>query len=274
MLYFLFSLIVIVASVLGALAGIGGGVIIRPALDAFNHYDSSNVTNFLSAFCVLAVALTSVIKNLISKTKIENYKSSIFLGIGAVIGGVAGQFLFDLVKQNSNKQILIIIQSVILILLLILVIVYMLFLKKRNLVLHIKNFILTIFIGLILGIISSFLGIGGGPINVAVLCLFFAMNMKQASINSLIIIIFSQCSKIIQSLITGQLLSVGAGNTNMDWMMLLVLIPVAVVGSLIGTYLNKKVPEKAILYVYIITMFGIIGINVYNIIINSLIIVG
>ena len=56
--------------------------------------------------------------------------------------------------------------------------------------------------------------------------------------------------------------------------MLLVLIPVAVVGSLIGTYLNKKVPEKAILYVYIVTMFGIIGINVYNIIINSLIIVG
>ncbi len=271
MYYFIFSLIVLLASTLGALAGIGGGVIIRPALDAFNYYENANICNFLSAFCVLAVALTSVTKRIITKQKIDNYTTSIFLGIGAVVGGVVGNFLFDLVKQASNKNWLIIIQSIVLILFLIFVIFYMLYLKKKNISLNVKNFMLKIVIGLCLGIVSSFLGIGGGPINVAVLCFFFSMNMKQSSINSLVIIIFSQTSKIVTALINGSLLS---PSTNMDWWMLLCLVPVAVVGSLLGSYLNKKVSEKAILYVYIASVFGIIALNLYNIVINSLILGG
>jgi len=93
------------------------------------------------------------------------------------------------------------------------------------------------------------------------------MSMKEASVGSLVVIIFSQSSKIIQSLIKGQLQTSFNGST---WALLGILVAVAVVGSLIGTFLNKKVPEKALLYVYIITMFGIIGINVYNIVIYSL----
>lgn len=147
----------------------------------------------------------------------------------------------------------------------------MLYLKKKNISLNVKNFMLKIVIGLCLGIVSSFLGIGGGPINVAVLCFFFSMNMKQSSINSLVIIIFSQTSKIVTALINGSLLS---PSTNMDWWMLLCLVPVAVVGSLLGSYLNKKVSEKAILYVYIASVFGIIALNLYNIVINSLILGG
>lgn len=267
MYYFIFSLIVMIAATLGSMAGIGGGVIIRPALDAFNYYENANIVNFLSSFCVLAVALTSVIKSLITKQKIDNYRASIFLGVGSIIGGILGNFLFDMVKANSNKNWLIIIQSIILILLLLFVVFYMLFLKKKGIALKINNFILIIVIGLLLGVISSFLGIGGGPINVAILCFFFSMNMKQAAINSLVIIIFSQTSKIITTLINGTLLS---SSTNMDWYMLLLLVPIAVIGSLLGSYLNKKVSEKAILYVYISTIFVIIAINAYNIVINSI----
>ncbi len=267
MYYFLFSLIVLVASTLGALAGIGGGVIIRPALDAFNYYQEPLIVNFLSAFCVLAVALTSVIKRIITKQKIDNYLTSIFLGIGAATGGVAGNYLFKLVKSASNKNWLVIIQSIVLILFLIFVIIYMLVLKKKGIQFKIKNWAIKILIGLFLGVASSFLGIGGGPINVAVLCFFFSMTMKESSINSLIIIIFSQTSKIIVALIDGSLLS---PSTNMDWWMLLCLVPIAVGGSLLGSWLNKKLSEKTILYVYIISVFVIIGINIYNIITNSL----
>ena len=107
-MYAIFSLIVLLASILGAMAGIGGGVIIRPALDAFNYFDNSIITNMLSAFCVLVVALTSVIKHLINKTKFKSL-STLYLGIGAVVGGILGQFLFNIVKNNSNKEILIIV---------------------------------------------------------------------------------------------------------------------------------------------------------------------
>ena len=35
--YFIFPIVVIIASIIGAIAGIGGGVIIRPVLDAFGY---------------------------------------------------------------------------------------------------------------------------------------------------------------------------------------------------------------------------------------------
>ena len=40
MYYFIFSFVVLIAIILGSLAGIGGGVIIRPALDAFNYFEN------------------------------------------------------------------------------------------------------------------------------------------------------------------------------------------------------------------------------------------
>lgn len=274
MYYFIFSIIVLISAVLGALAGIGGGVIIRPALDAINYFDKTSITNTISSFCVLFVALTSIGKRLISKNKFPNWKISLVLGIGAAAGGVLGQYLFSLVNSVSNKNILVIIQSSLLILLLIFVIIYMQFYQPKGVSLHIKNYIVILVIGLALGIISSFLGIGGGPINVAVLCLFFAMDIKEAAVNSLIVIIFSQVSKIIQSLIDGTLISLFdlnnlSANDQTWWIYLLVLIPVVVIGSLIGTYLNKKLSSKVIQILYIITMFVIIGINVYNIVSNA-----
>ena len=89
-----------IAATVGSLDGIGGGVIIRPALDAFNSYDNANIANFLSSFCVLAVALTSVIKSVITKQKIDKHKSSILSDDGSIIGGIIGNFLFDLVNTN------------------------------------------------------------------------------------------------------------------------------------------------------------------------------
>lgn len=264
--YIIFSLIVFIASTLGALAGIGGGVIIRPVLDATGHYDNALIVNFLSAFCVLAVALTSVLKKLIKKEKIDNYIVSLFLALGSVCGGIGGNFLFDLVKQASNRNVLVIIQSIVLILLLAFAIVYMLVFKKKGIEFNIQNKIVIVLIGLFLGLASSFLGVGGGPINVAVLCFLFSMDMKQSSINSLLIIVFSQTSKIITALINGSLLTSG----NMDWWMLLCLLPFAVCGSLLGSYINKKVNNETILKVYIIALFVIIAINIYNIVKSSI----
>lgn len=273
--YFLFSVIILLAATIGALAGIGGGVIIRPALDAFSYFENSSISNTISCFCVLFVALTSITKRVVSKEKIPNYKTSVLLGIGAAIGGVIGQFLFGLLKANSNKSILIIVQSIILIVLLIFVFIYMQFLNPKGICLNVSNPFMKVFIGLMLGIISSFLGIGGGPINVAVLALFFAMPIKESSVNSLIVIIFSQIAKISYSLCDGSLItlfnisSLNGVDKNW-WIFLLVLVPISIIGSLLGTFLNKKLPAKWISTLYIITIFIIIGINVYNIVIQSI----
>lgn len=278
--YILFPLIVLIASIVGAIAGIGGGVIIRPVLDAFGYFETADITNMISTFCVLFGTTTSIIRHIISKTKIENYKTSIFLGIGAVIGGIIGQFLFQIVKDNSNRNILIITQSSILILLLIFVIIYMQVFLPKGKQLHIKNFVLTSIIGIFLGICSTFLGIGGGPINVAVLLLFFGMDMKQASINSIITIVFSQISKVVMALIDGTLINlfnISSLPSEADqswWIFLIILVPISIIGSLIGTYFNKKLPNKGIEIVYTTTTVVIILINVYLIVANSIQLVG
>ena len=49
---------------------------------------------------------------------------------------------------------------------------------------------------------SSFLGIGGGPINLVVLFYFFSMETKTAAQNSLYIILFSQITSLLTTLIT------------------------------------------------------------------------
>ena len=55
----------------------------------------------------------------------------------------------------------------------------------------------------------------------------------------------------------------------MPWTVLLLMAPAAVIGGLIGTVINRKCSEKALLIVYDLTMAAIIGINVYNIVVNA-----
>lgn len=276
MYYFIFSFVVLIAIILGSLAGIGGGVIIRPALDAFNYFDESAITNMISTFCVLFGCATTVIKKIISKQKIDNYKTAISLGVGAVIGGVCGQLLFTFIEESSNKNILIITQSVILIILSIFSVVYMQFFKPKGKCLHLKNIIISLIIGIFLGISSSFLGIGGGPINVAILCLFFGMNMMEASINSTIVIVFSQVSKLVQTFIDGTFqklcnLESLSANDQTWWIFVLILVPISVIGSLIGSFIAKKCNEKALIYIYYFVNVLIVGINIYNIVSNALV---
>ena len=274
--YFIFPIVVIIASMIGAIAGIGGGVIIRPVLDAFNYFSVAEITNMISTMCVVFGTSTSIIRHVLSKSKIENFKISIYLGIGAVVGGVLGQYMFQFVKDASNRDVLIIIQSAILIALLIFVLIYMQLLLPKGKQLHIRNIFATLAIGLFLGICSTFLGIGGGPINVAVLLLFFGMSMKQAAINSLITIIFSQLAKIVMALIDGTfviLFSIDSLPTAADqswWIFLIILVPISIIGSLIGTWLNKKMSNKGVQIVYMATTIGIILINIYLIVMSSI----
>ena len=55
---------------------------------------------------------------------------------------------------------------------------------------------------ILLGIMTSFLGIGGGPINLVVLYYFFSMETKIAASNSLYIILFSQITSLLTTLVT------------------------------------------------------------------------
>ena len=112
-------------------------------------------------------------------------------------------------------------------------------------------------IGSLLGIMSSFLGIGGGPINLVVLGFFFGMDTKTAAANSLYIILFSQAASLIATLVT-------ASVPEFQVLALVLMVAGGIGGGIVGRLLNKKMDNKAVDKLFIGLMVLIVAICVYN----------
>ena len=113
-----------------------------------------------------------------------------------------GKQLFSTIAgMFPNPNTVGVVQSICLAIITIGTFVYTLF-KARIQGKHITNPEFCVIIGLVLGLMSSFLGIGGGPINLVVLFYFFSMETKTAAQNSLYIILFSQITSLLTTLIT------------------------------------------------------------------------
>ena len=199
--YLFYFLICIAATTLGAISGIGGGVIIKPVMDAVSGLDVATIS-FLSGCTVLAMSVVSVLRGS-GDVRIEPRRGTV-LAIGGAIGGIVGKILFDLVKQAfSNDGLVGTVQSVLMILLTFGVLIYVL---NRSIIktYNIQNDAACLTIGLGLGMMSAFLGIGGGPINLAVLYFCFSMGVKTAALHSLYIILFSQITSLVSTVCQGK----------------------------------------------------------------------
>lgn len=256
----LFGFIIAVsASVIGGICGIGGGVLIKPLLDITGIADPSQAS-FLSAVTVLAMTGYYTGKNLFTSEIKENsidYRAAIPLAVGASIGGVAGKMLFELIRANSSStDIAGAVQSMVLGILVIATLIYTL--KKSKIKsLKIEKYSVSIIIGLALGLLSSFLGIGGGPFNLAVLFFFFSMETKEAVQNSLFIILFSQISSLIYMIVCGKIPQV-------DMCMLLFMAAGGVAGGVLGKRIGKLIDGKTTDKLFVALMAVIIGICTYN----------
>lgn len=237
MSYLLYFLIAIAATTAGSMTGMGGGVIIKPLLDILGHYDVETI-GILSSITVFSMSLVSVGKQIYRKTKIP-YKIAIPLAIGSVAGGLIGQKLMDAaVSRLTSGKMVTVVQNVILSLLIILVIVYML--KKDHIpTLGLKGIVPSVGIGLFLGIISSFLGIGGGPINVAAIILVFSLDTKSATVCSILTILFSQVSKLLA-------VAASTGFAKYDLSILPVMVVGAIAGGFIGAGFTMRLSEKTV----------------------------
>ncbi len=253
----LFFLISFLASIIGAICGIGGGIIIKPALDVF-HVLSVSTISFLSGVTVLSMSFYSVVSAKLAGDTQVNAKSSAPLAIGGAAGGIIGKVGFELISaQFSDKDRVGAVQAICLLIITIGTLIYTLN-KNRIKTKHTANMALCICIGLILGIFSSFLGIGGGPINLIVLFYFFSMETKAAAQNSLFIIFFSQAASILKSLITHDV-------PTFEPLLLLLMILGGIAGAIIGRRINKKIDSNAVNKLFIMLMTIIIFICIYNI---------
>ena len=100
--------------------------------------------------------------------------------------------------------------------------------------------------------------IGGGPINLVVLFYFFSMDTKAAAQNSLYIILFSQITSFLQTVLTGKVPA-------FPIMALVIMVFGGLMGGFCGRIINKKMDSKMVDKLFICLMVVIIGINCYNI---------
>ncbi len=255
-MYIIFLLVSIFASLIGAICGVGGGIIIKPSLDALGILDVASIS-FLSGCTVLSMTLYSVVSSKIKKESRINFKVCTALAVGAVIGGVIGKTLFQMIwDQALNKDSVGFIQAVCLIVITVATLIYTLF-RKRIKTHDFDNPFITIVIGVVLGIMSSFLGIGGGPVNLIVLFYFFSMDIKEAAENSLYIILFSQMASLVSAIVTQTI-------PNVDLVVLGLMVVGGVLGGILGRGVNKKIQPHTVGKLFIGLMAVVIVINIYN----------
>lgn len=249
----LFALVVLFATIVGSISGIGGGVVIKPVMDAVFNLTSTQIS-FLSGTTVLTMTIVSLIK---ARDQFKLNTRVLMLAIGGAVGGILGKQLFDLIKVAAGNEAFVgLVQNIIMVLLTGAVFLYTL--KKESIVKKdYQSAVLSFLIGLFLGLVSAFLGIGGGPINIMILSYLFSFNTKESALVSLFIIFFSQVFSLVTSLITISI-------PDFDPYLLIMMMICAVIGSMMGRKFSKKMDNKAVDKLFMTLMLIIIMLSVFN----------
>jgi uncharacterized membrane protein YfcA len=258
-MFLVFFIIAFVASFIGVLSGLGGGIIIKPVLDMTGIAGVAEAS-FMSGLTVLAMTLVNLIRNLANpRAMLIDKKRSPWLALGAVFGGLLGNKIFAVLMKvvgPSGQSRVGAIQAAILFLITVSVMAYMHY-KARIRTKDYQRMGTSLLIGLSLGMISSFLGIGGGPMNLVVLYFFFSMSTKEAAQNSLFIIFFSQLSSLLQTLFNN---TVPDFNTVNLIFMIIGGVSAGIIGGIVGKRMDDKTTDKMLMAVF--TLIALI--NVYN----------
>ena len=252
----IFILVSFFASVIGSICGIGGGVIIKPVLDAVGLYSVSTIS-FMSGCIVLSMTTYSVAKAKLAHESVIEKGVSTWLGIGAAVGGLVGKQLFDIIKALfENADTVGAVQAATLLAVTLGTAIYTVNKEKIRTV-RVKNIAGCLCIGLSLGLMSSFLGIGGGPINLVVLYFFFSMETKVAAQNSLYIILFSQLASLIFTIVGGKV-------PQFPVLLFAAMVCCGILGGVVGRKINKKIDSATVSKLFIGLMAVIMAICCYN----------
>lgn len=249
----IYFIIIVFANTLGAISGMGGGAMIKPLFDMF-HAHPLGAISFYSSVAVFVMSIVSTIRQVMNDVKIK-IDFSLAISVGAVLGGIVGNVFFEFLLQYfANDSLVQLIQIILTIIMLLCVF----FATNQNMkTYHLTNKIWYIVIGFVLGFFATLLGIGGGPINVTFLMLFFSIPIKEATVYSIITIFFSQLSKLI---------TIGVTTTFAvyDLNVLAAVVPAATIGGIIGGQLSGVLSEQRVMFVYKLVILFVAIINLFN----------
>ncbi|GCF93568.1 hypothetical protein NRIC_14590 [Enterococcus florum] len=252
MIGLVYFLVIVSANTIGAISGMGGGVLIKPIFDVIGAHSLAAIS-FYSSMAVFTMSIVSTLRQVRNKVSIH-WNKALLISVGSMSGGALGNLAFEWILQFSNERTTQMLQIILTILTLLFALFYS---KKENFSFCCQFSLIYVLVGLVLGFLASLLGIGGGPINVAMLMLFFGMPIKEATVYSIITIFFSQASKLMLIFFT-------ASYQRFDLAMLLFVIPAAIFGGWFGAKMSGILPSRKVSIVYQAVIFLVLLINCFN----------
>lgn len=249
-------MVALIASGLGSVAGYGGGVIIKPVLDALHIMPVSTIS-FLSGCTVLTMSAVSLLRSR-GNGVVLRLRTTTPLALGAAAGGLLGKWMFELLRERADESMLGFIQAVLMLITTGFVFFYTIEKEKfpSYCLISISGCFLA---GMLLGIVSTFLGIGGGPLNVSLLFFLFSMDAKEAAKNSIFIILLSQAASLLSALAQHNIPSFAPHH-------FILMAAGGVAGALLGSSIGKRMDNHAVEKILTGLILLIIVINIYNVI--------
>lgn len=253
MIGILYFIVIILANTVGAISGMGGGVLIKPIFDFIGAHSVAAIS-FYSTTAVFTMSIVSTARQLSSGRKFD-WRIAGGVSAGAVLGGVLGNTAFELfLKLFSDEKLVQLIQIALTILTLLFAFLYT---RCDWRSFHFHSLGAYFGCGLLLGFLASLLGIGGGPINVSLLMLLFALPIKEATMYSICTIFFSQFSKLLT-------IALSTGFARYDLSMLVYIIPAAIIGGTMGAKFSHLLSAKKVTMVFQLVILLVLLINLYN----------
>jgi len=250
--FILLAVIGLVAGIIGALVGLGGGVILVPAtlfvgfnLGLIDGITPQTVVG-LSVIMMIFTGLASTLSYM--KTKTIDFRSSFIFFLGSVPGTLLGAFVnkgLDLPSFNLYFGILLIILSIILLVRKHLKPVgwFVKHGKKRTFTDNMNEtyvygfpiwFALMLTFGV--GFASGLFGIGGGSIIVPAMILLFLFPPHVAVGTSMFMVFLSAIVNSVTHISLG----------NVPWLYTIPVVPAAFIGAKIGARLNRKMKSETL----------------------------
>lgn len=235
----------IIGFILGILIGIslgligsGGSILTIPILVYIMNISPSNATTY-SLFIVGVSAMVGSIKG--ANDKLLDFKMALYFGLPSVISifimrkflvPLLPNILFQFANFNVTKDFFIMFVFAIL-----MILASVSMIRKNTITendrfkIDFKKIILK---GIFIGILTGFVGVGGGFLIIPTLLFSARLPIKKAVATSLIIIAFNSLIGFAGSI----------SNTQIDWTFLLEFTAFSIVGIFVGMLLSKKISDE------------------------------